>query len=337
MFIALQYGIIYLQDHTFPVNFQLNFLTAVIAMKAVPNAVVWQMRVPRKEDEDRQTLEEYTMSKLAESRRLDIIQTCSQCIKESAQMSAGPSYHVAGRAKYHDFESVLLLNVRGEASGVDFRFKTYGMRVFRHIREASGLSTESYSNAFRPDRDMKERFSEGQSGSFLYFTEDGKYVVKTVTKHEKNYLLDILPHYYKHILDYPDSNLVRYVGVHSMSMYGQVTYLVVMRNVMPNTRLRKYDLKGSIVGRSVFAPTNSRRARMISILSPKLWTSKKDIMKSTQNTLKDADFLQNEGRAHFPPQQFDTFIAQVWSHQYHNISISSAIPTQIICCKIVSS
>eukprot|EP00002_Diphylleia_rotans_P014202 TRINITY_DN2764_c0_g1_i12.p1 TRINITY_DN2764_c0_g1~~TRINITY_DN2764_c0_g1_i12.p1 ORF type:complete len:158 (+),score=24.16 TRINITY_DN2764_c0_g1_i12:107-580(+) len=32
---------------------------------------------------------------------------------------------------------------------------------------------------------------------------------------------------------------------------------------------------------------------------------------ATQNTLKDADFLQNEGRAHFPPQQFDTFIAQL--------------------------
>eukprot|EP00002_Diphylleia_rotans_P008144 TRINITY_DN1787_c0_g1_i2.p1 TRINITY_DN1787_c0_g1~~TRINITY_DN1787_c0_g1_i2.p1 ORF type:complete len:705 (+),score=101.92 TRINITY_DN1787_c0_g1_i2:63-2177(+) len=308
MIIAAIYSSMYLQDSTFPVNAQLKFLAAFIDMKAIPVVIVWQMRVPPQNVDDYQTLEEYTISKLAESRRLDIIQTCSACIKETAEMSAGPNHKIAGKAKYHDFESVLLLNVRGETSGVQFRFKSYAMRVFRHIREASGITTETYSNAFRPGRDMKERFSEGQSGSFLYFTEDGKYVVKTVSQEEKNSLLKILPHYYNHVIENPGSHLVRYVGVHAMSMYGPTTYMVVMRNVMPNARVRKYDLKGSIVGRSVYGRQINRPESQLGFVSRNLWSSGKDHMKSTQNTLKDAEFLEKEGKIHFPPNQADSFM-----------------------------
>eukprot|EP00479_Gromia_sphaerica_P008203 TRINITY_DN3025_c0_g1_i1.p1 TRINITY_DN3025_c0_g1~~TRINITY_DN3025_c0_g1_i1.p1 ORF type:complete len:56 (-),score=13.87 TRINITY_DN3025_c0_g1_i1:269-436(-) len=40
---------------------------------------------------------------------------------------------------------------------------------------------------------MKERYSEGKSGSFFYFTPDGKYLVKTLTVGEVRTLIEMLP------------------------------------------------------------------------------------------------------------------------------------------------
>jgi 1-phosphatidylinositol-4-phosphate 5-kinase len=74
-------------------------------------------------------------------------------------------------------------------------FYDYAPQVFRYLRKTCGISSCSYLNSLQ--QTTKERVSEGKSGAFFYFTQDRKYVVKTMTRAELVFLLEILPRYSK--------------------------------------------------------------------------------------------------------------------------------------------
>lgn len=117
------------------------------------------------------------------------------------------------------------------------------------MRELCGVDDNEYIKSLMST--TKEKFSEGQSGSFLYFSSDLKYIVKTTNHEEKEALVRILPKYVEHFRSNPDSLLVRFYGLHSIMMYNQRLQFVVMANafagVAPSER---YDLKGSWINRS---------------------------------------------------------------------------------------
>lgn len=67
-------------------------------------------------------------------------------------------------------------------------------------------------------------------------------------------MLQILPHYLDHIEQNPDTLLSRIFGLHRVKLPGnKKIHFVVMGNVNPPNKdvHRTYDLKGSLVGRSV--------------------------------------------------------------------------------------
>ncbi|KAG1707177.1 hypothetical protein DVH05_026373 [Phytophthora capsici] len=128
-------------------------------------------------------------------------------------------------------------------------FKDFAPHVFRRLREVAKVSSASYRNSLQ--QTTKERVSEGKSGAFFYFTEDRKYVVKTLTNEELKFLLSILPRYYKFMKDHPDTFMTRFFGCHGLTMYGKTVFFVVMQSVF-STSLQiheRFDLKGSWVGR----------------------------------------------------------------------------------------
>jgi len=47
--------------------------------------------------------------------------------------------------------------------------------------------------------DYIEFNSNAKSGNFFFFSHDGKYMIKTMTKEESKFLRRILPHYYVHV------------------------------------------------------------------------------------------------------------------------------------------
>jgi 1-phosphatidylinositol-4-phosphate 5-kinase len=99
---------------------------------------------------------------------------------------------------------------------------------------------------------IQERLTEGGSGAFMFFCGSGEFVVKTVKSEEADTLLDILDQYRKHLEENPSSMLVRFYGLHSLTMYNQVFRFVVMKNIFPPaaTINQRYDIKGSWVNRS---------------------------------------------------------------------------------------
>ncbi|KAL4174915.1 hypothetical protein KRP22_006844 [Phytophthora ramorum] len=128
-------------------------------------------------------------------------------------------------------------------------FKDFAPHVFRRLREEAKVSSASYRNSLQ--QTTKERVSEGKSGAFFYFTEDRKYVVKTLTSEELKFLLSILPKYYTFMKKNPDTFMTRFFGCHGLTMYGKTVFFVVMQSVFATSLQihERFDLKGSWVGR----------------------------------------------------------------------------------------
>ena len=74
-----------------------------------------------------------------------------------------------------------------------YTFTDYAPNVFNHIRKIYEIDNENYINSIGPNKMMsslimgrmasfEELMSEGKSGSFFYHTEDGKYLIKTISQ-----------------------------------------------------------------------------------------------------------------------------------------------------------
>eukprot|EP01083_Nonionella_stella_P238297 835124_1 len=138
-------------------------------------------------------------------------------------------------------------------------FVDYAPLIFRYIRNnVIGITGIEYkasiisSTAKTQLKVLKKcTFGEGQSGAFFYVTHDSKFIVKTIKKSEVKVLILILKDYVHYLEQNPQTILARFVGLHSIKIYGVTAYFVVMENVFA-ARLKPtemYDLKGSWVGR----------------------------------------------------------------------------------------
>ena len=131
-------------------------------------------------------------------------------------------------------------------------FTDYAPYVFSYLRSLWCISTDSYVTSVRGDMDaMLERFTEGRSAAFFYYSQDGRFIVKTLSRSEAELLIELLPSYAAYMSAQPNSLLSRFVGFHSVCLYSLTLYFVVMQSVFV-TRLaihERYDLKGSSVDR----------------------------------------------------------------------------------------
>lgn len=120
-----------------------------------------------------------------------------------------------------------------------------------------------------------EFISNSKSGQFFFYSHDGKgsagyscdlslppcpggnsllssllagrYMIKTQTPEENKFLRRILPHYYKYLVENPNSLLVRFYGMHRVKMYHlrRKVHFVIMASVFDTTETihTVYDLK----------------------------------------------------------------------------------------------
>eukprot|EP00392_Amoebophrya_sp_AT5.2_P004874 g4883.t1 len=152
-------------------------------------------------------------------------------------------------------------------------FVDYAPFVFRKIRQLRGIKPEQYLRSVGPEQllgnmilgnlsSLSELSSSGKSGAFFYYTADGHFMIKTVTKDEKELLQQMLLQYWLHIKKYPDSLLIKFFGLHALRVRKTTDrahrvkerkiYFVVMGNMFntPFEIHKRYDLKGSTTGRS---------------------------------------------------------------------------------------
>ncbi|KAA0159600.1 hypothetical protein FNF28_05804 [Cafeteria roenbergensis] len=139
---------------------------------------------------------------------------------------------------------------RGRRRRDRFVFYDFAPQLFRRVRQLSGISNFDYTLALQITK--REKFSEGASGAFLYFSEDERFIVKTTEATEMESLVGILPSYVQHLERNPNSLLTRFLGCHAIRMYGHTMFFVVINNVITGGGRRiheRYDLKGSWVNR----------------------------------------------------------------------------------------
>ena len=63
-------------------------------------------------------------------------------------------------------------------------------------------------------RALRELPSSGKSGSVFFLSDDDRFMIKTVRSEEMKLLLELIPAYYEHCKNNPDTLLTRFYGVH---------------------------------------------------------------------------------------------------------------------------
>lgn len=157
--------------------------------------------------------------------------------------------------------------LKPQGSHKTFKFRDYAPDIFERVRRMYGINFEHYIKSLGVEKLMRSLLvgefssliglcSAGKSGSFFYYSEDGQYLLKTMTKTEFVFFRTILQPYYQHLKTHYGSFLPRFLGLHEMKYsLGHRTeslYFIVMANVF-STSLEiheRFDLKGSTYKRT---------------------------------------------------------------------------------------
>ena len=145
------------------------------------------------------------------------------------------------------------------------QFCSYEPNLFFALRrDVFKISTEQYTTSLA--QTTKEQLSEGASGAFLFYSSDMRFIVKSTSRAECKQLRRMIRDYQLFLRRSPGSLLTKFCGCHSVRMYTQKFYFVVMLNhfaaasemgLLPTT---VYDVKGSWVGRNAHAVVRGKRA-----------------------------------------------------------------------------
>ena len=93
---------------------------------------------------------------------------------------------------------------------------------------------------------LSELGSPGKSGSFFYYSQDYRFIIKTIHSTEHKFLRKILVPYYEHVKQNPNTLIARFYGLHRVKLpRGRKIHFVVMGNVFPPNKdmHETYDLK----------------------------------------------------------------------------------------------
>lgn len=128
-----------------------------------------------------------------------------------------------------------------------FKVKEYCPLVFRNLRERFSIYESDYLRSLTKFQPVAVDILSGRPTKF-YSTYDNQLILKTLSSDEVENMHHLLKEYHPYIVErYGKTLLPQYLGMYRLTVEGQVTYIVVMRNIF-NSRLpihKKYDLKGS--------------------------------------------------------------------------------------------
>ncbi|PYI02127.1 phosphatidylinositol-4-phosphate 5-kinase its3 [Aspergillus sclerotiicarbonarius CBS 121057] len=193
----------------------------------------------------------------------------------------------------HKFSFDITGNELTPSAKYDFKFKDYAPWVFRHLRAKFRLDPADYLMSLTSKYILSELGSPGKSGSFFYFSRDYKYIIKTIHHSEHKLLRKILPEYYRHVEQNPNTLISQFYGLHRVKMaYGRKIHFVVMNNLFPPHRdiHQTFDLKGSMIGRDL---------------------REEDLEKNPRATLKDLNWVRRNREIQCGPSKREFFLAQL--------------------------
>eukprot|EP01084_Bolivina_argentea_P150483 262800_1 len=138
---------------------------------------------------------------------------------------------------------------------------SYAETTFSYLRRnVFDISDASYQQSILPVDNVSDiilqlmaKFDEGLGENAFYFwSHDGKYLLKTISKQQTLLLLNILDKYSKYMTNNKESYLPKYFGLFSFQFHGLLIYIVVLKNIFPANYIypdQKYEIKGSWIDR----------------------------------------------------------------------------------------
>jgi len=148
-------------------------------------------------------------------------------------------------------------------------FFDFAPEEFTKLRASLNIRVPEYVDSFKDhekgDVLLKEHGSTGKSGSMFYFTNNKKYIIKSVADHEMDTILSCVHELCTHTMNNPET-LIHYYGAHAIELDNwmgerQLMYFVVMKNLLDTSFLPRevypsvecydtWDLKGALFLRS---------------------------------------------------------------------------------------
>jgi 1-phosphatidylinositol-4-phosphate 5-kinase len=194
--------------------------------------------------------------------------------------------------------------------------KEYAGIVFNSIRKLYGYNKDSFIQSISPQvfitemiisntTSIEELFNTGSSGSLFYYTRDGKFILKTISKNEYKTMKRILPKYYYHLINYKNTFLPKFFGCYKLIKKVKkkkiFVYFIIMMNVFcTNKQIHvKFDLKGSTIGREVI-PKKDKYNKCFD-----------DILGKYSFSLKDLDFDYFKKNIYINDSIYNNFIEQL--------------------------
>jgi Phosphatidylinositol-4-phosphate 5-Kinase/EF-hand domain pair len=148
-------------------------------------------------------------------------------------------------------------------------FTDFAPQLFFRLRKRFGISHASYMDSVGIEQILGNVLlgslssfhtfeSSSKSGASFFFSHDRRYLIKTASRQEMDFLIHLLPEYFSHCIRNENTLLPRFCGLHMLkykdSQFGtrETLRFVVMTNVFATTLPvhEVYDLKGSTVGRT---------------------------------------------------------------------------------------
>ena len=210
-------------------------------------------------------------------------------------VQAVPNFKINGKQDIKKYLTKMIYSIQtvylGKEKEETYLLKEFGGVIFNNIRLLFGITKENFIKSISPQDFITELMissqtifeelcSTGKSGSLLYYTRDGEFIVKTISRKEYQFLKKMIDDYYFYMKDNPTTFLPKLYGCYVLQRKykKKITniYFIVMTNVFAtshNIDIR-FDLKGSTIGRRV--------------LTGKV--KDKEIFKNGDMALKDLDF-----------------------------------------------
>jgi Phosphatidylinositol-4-phosphate 5-Kinase len=147
--------------------------------------------------------------------------------------------------------------------------KAYQPSLFVHLRKHAGISEDLFVKCMDPDY-LACLSSDSKSGQAFWKSIDGSIVVKTIKHYECKNLQRVLQEYTSHMLGVDDAGraipscISSVIGLYRVkTRNGIKKYFMINKNVYPTSEstskhrvMRKYDLKGSTIGRKAHAASS---------------------------------------------------------------------------------
>lgn len=163
-----------------------------------------------------------------------------------------------------------------------FKVKEYCPLVFRNLRERFDIQEVDYVNSLTKSQPVPLDLSK--SSAQLYESYDKRFVIKVLQSEEVEFMHTLLKQYHPYVVEKHGKTLLpQYLSLYRLTVEGNETYLVVMRNVFSNTLSVhcRYDLKGTAVEREASIKEKTKNLPM----------------------LKDGDFLQDGCKLYVGPEK----------------------------------
>lgn len=160
-----------------------------------------------------------------------------------------------------------MIELESAISKSNVRFTEYSPSTFLSIRSRFGIMLDAYKRSMSRHANAHFSVSGGGSGSFLFFTDDRRFLVKQINSAEFNTLLTILPSYHNYLKDNPETMLQRIYQLSSCQMYRHKLFFMVVSNVhytafsLGHELHERYDIKGSWINRNAAPIANGARVR----------------------------------------------------------------------------